>query len=181
MAVNDSKDGYGVVSMINHWVIGLSVIGLIIFGLTAEGMEPRDPERLQIIAMHKAFGVTVLVLALWRLGWRLKQGFPPPAPNYPAWQINFARFMHWFLLIAIILMPLSGLLWSLFGGRDVSIFGLFAIPGFAENENLSDAFQAFHRMFSKALIAGIAIHAAAGVYHGITNFSKEGSRMFLPK
>ena len=180
MNTGDSKEGYGVVSVINHWVIGLLVIALIVFGLTSAGMD-NVPERFEIIRLHKATGVTVLVLALWRLYWRVKQGFPAPSPTHPAWQISAATMMHWFLIAAIVAMPLSGLLWSLTGGRDVSYFGLFTIPAFADSDSVSDAFQTFHRRFSKVLIAGIVIHTAAGVYNAVKDFGNSGRRMIIPK
>ncbi len=180
MKMDDTNAGYGVISMVNHWVVGLLVLGLIAVGLTSAGMG-NDPQRFELIKLHKATGVIVLILALWRLGWRLKQGFPDPSPDHPAWQITTAKFMHWFLMIAIIAMGTSGLFWSLFGGREVSIFGILTIPGFEESEGVADTLQTFHRGFSKALIAGIAVHTAAGVYHAVTNFKKSGSRMFVPK
>lgn len=180
MNSGDSKVGYGVISMVNHWLIGVMVISLIFFGLISSNMG-NDPQRFEIIAVHKATGVVVLLLAVWRLVWRTKQGFPDPSPDHPAWQISAAKFMHWFLMVAIIAMPLSGLLWSLTGGRDVSIYGLFTIPAFADTESLSGALQTFHRLFSKLLIAGIVVHSAAGVYHAITDFRNSGSRMFIPK
>ncbi|MHA7871415.1 MAG: cytochrome b [Hyphococcus sp.] len=180
MRMNDSKLGYGPVSMLNHWVIGLSVICLIIFGLTSAGMEP-GPERAQIAGLHKASGVLVLLLAVWRVAWRLRQGFPEPSPDHPAWQIQSAKWMHWFLMIAIILMPLSGLFWSLTAGRPVSMFGVFEIPAMAKAPGVAEALQTFHRGFSKVLIAGIAIHALAGVYHAATDTGKSGGRMFVPK
>lgn len=180
MRAGDSKNGYGVVSMLNHWLIGLMVIALIIFGLMSAGMGD-DPQRREIIAMHKASGVIVLVLAFWRVAWRLRQGFPEPTEGHPKWQISAAAAMHWFLMIAIILMPLSGLLWSMFGGRDVSVFGIVTIPGLAENEGLSDAFQTFHRLFSKVLIAAILGHALVGIYQSSVDFGKSGGRMFIPK
>ena len=180
MKTADSKEGYGVVSVINHWVVGLLVIALIIFGLTSERMD-NVPERFEIIRLHKATGITVLVLALWRLYWRVKQGFPTPVPGHPSWQITAAKFMHWFLIVAIIAMPVSGLLWSLTGGRDVSYFGLFTIPAFADSEGVSDAFETFHRLFSKVLIAGIVIHTLAGVYNAVSDFKTSGRRMIVPE
>lgn len=180
MGTGDSKLGYGVISMLNHWIIGITVLCLIFFGLMSAGMDD-SPERLRIITLHKPTGVLVLMLALWRVGWRLRQSFPEPSPDHPAWQVRAATWMHWFLMIAIIAMPISGILWTLTAGRPVSFFSLFEIPAMAEAPALSDALQSFHRMFSKFLIAVIVIHSLAGVYHAATDFGKSGGRMFVPK
>lgn len=180
MKTGDSKIGYGLISMINHWLIGLAVFGLLIVGLTLTGME-RGPEKAALAGMHKAGGVMILLFGLWRIGWRLKQGFPDPSPSHPAWQHRAAFLMHWFLMAAIVLMALSGMLWSLTAGRPISMFGLFEIPAFSPNEAAADFFQSFHRLFSKAFIAAIVLHVLAAIYHALTDFGKSGGRMFTLK
>lgn len=180
MQTSDSKSGYGIISMINHWTITIAVTALIIVGLTLTGME-NSPEKTELRNLHKASGVLVLILAIWRTVWRLKEGFPDPSPDHPQWQIKTAKYMHWFLLFAVIAMPLSGLFWSLFAGRPVSVYGLFSIPALPANDGLSSFFEMFHRLFSKALIAGILIHSLAGAYHAFTTTGKGAMRMFTPR
>lgn len=180
MRLGDNKLGYGVLSMLNHWIIGIVIVCLIFFGIMSSGME-NGPDRLRIITLHKAAGVLVLMLAIWRIIWRLRQGFPNPSPDHPAWRNHAALWMHWFLMVAIIAMPLSGIFWTLTAGRPISIFGLFEIPAMVEMPDLSDALQSIHRMLSKFLIAGIIIHSLAGIYHSATDFGKSGGRMFTPK
>ncbi|MEM9235013.1 MAG: cytochrome b [Pseudomonadota bacterium] len=178
MKLADTPTGYGPLSVLNHWVIGSLVIVIIALGLMSAGMEGRSPRRSEIIGLHKSLGTILLLLAAWRIFWRLKQGFPAPSQDHPTWQHRAAFAMHWLLMIAILMMPLSGLLWSLYGGRDVSVFGLFSIPALGDYEALSDMASQFHRLFSKALISAIGLHALIGVYSASTDYSKTGGRMF---
>ncbi len=177
MQIADGKKTFGLVSLINHWVIGLAVVGLLTVGVILEGM-PRGPEKSQLLGLHKASGVIVLGLALWRISWRLKSGFPAPAPDHPGWQRVAAKATHWFLMLAIIVMPLSGLLWSLFAGRDVSMFGLFSIPAFTAAPEVAETFQFVHRLLAKVLIAGIALHVSAALYHVMADTDRTIGRMF---
>lgn len=177
MQIADGKKTFGLISLLNHWVIGLAVIGLLTVGVILEGM-PRGPEKAQLLGLHKASGVLVLGLALWRISWRLKSGFPAPAPDHPAWQRITAKATHWFLMAAIIAMPLSGLLWSLFAGRDVSMFGLFSIPAFTAAPEVAEIFQFAHRSLGKALIAAVALHVGAALYHVMADSDRTIGRMF---
>lgn len=177
MQIADGKKSFGLVSLLNHWIIGLAVIGLLTVGVILEGM-PRGPEKAQLLALHKASGVVILALALWRISWRLRSGFPELAPDHPAWQRATAKAAHWFLMIAIIAMPASGLMWSLFAGRDVSMFGLFSIPAFASAPAIAETFEFIHRSLSKALIAVIAVHVGAALYHVMADTDRTIGRMF---
>lgn len=69
------------------------------------------------------------------------------------------------LLAGIILMPVSGLLGSLFNGRDVTVFGLFTIPALTKIEWLQALGHGAHSRFGKALAAVVVLHAAAALKH----------------
>lgn len=170
--------GYGLVSIMNHWVLGVAALGLVAAGLAASGME-RGPERSALIATHKAFGALMLLAGLWRIGWRLREGFPAPA--HAGWRAGAATAMHWFLMAAIVVMAASGLLWSLNAGRPVSLFGIAEIPAFARNESLAETFETVHRLFSKAFIGAIALHIAGAVWTALAATGDEALRMFSPK
>ncbi len=156
---------YDFISRFNHWIIALAVIGMLAFGTYLADFVPRGPEKGALINIHKAIGVLVLVFGLWRVGWRLAQGFPEPAGPAPNWQHLIAKLTHWMLILGIIVMPVSGMMMSLFGGHDISVFGLFVIPGQEENRALSSAAGGIHAIFSKVLIAFIVLHILGALKH----------------
>ena len=61
-----------------HWVVGLGMIGTLGLGLYMVDM-PFSPSKLQIYSWHKWAGMTLLVLAVIRVAWRLSH----PAPKLP--------------------------------------------------------------------------------------------------
>lgn len=156
---------YDLVSRFNHWIIALAMIGMLAFGLYLEEFVPRGPEKGALINIHKAIGVLILIVGLWRVGWRLAQGFPDPAAPAPKWQEAMAKLTHWVLILGIIVMPVSGMMTSLFGGHDISVFSLFVIPGQEENRALSSAAGSVHAIVGKILIAFIALHILGALKH----------------
>lgn len=164
MAARDTKTAYGLVSIANHWILAVAIIAMITVGLIVDGMD-RSPERSQLLALHKATGVFVLALALWRVVWRLAQGFPGSVGHHSQFERVSAHISHWLLLALILIMPLSGLLWSLFNGRAVPVYGFFEIPAFARQEAIADLFETIHRLASKALIGVIGVHVLAAFKH----------------
>jgi len=69
-----------------------------------------------------------LIFGLWRVFWRLKKGFPATVATMPNWQAKAAKISHRFLLLCILLMPISGIVMSLYKGRKIDVFGMFTIP-----------------------------------------------------
>ncbi len=70
---------------------------------------PLGVHKLALLARHKSFGMTILMLAILRLLWRLKNAPPELPPGMTALERMLARTTHiafYFLLFA---MPLTGL------------------------------------------------------------------------
>src|SRR3546814_11246488 len=72
-----------------HWLIGLAVIANICLAMLTEGL-PR-PTHMAAMGVHKALGVTILVLTIVRIVWRLGHKVPPLPDAVPAWQRQIGR------------------------------------------------------------------------------------------
>ncbi|NIA69410.1 cytochrome b [Pelagibius litoralis] len=156
---------YDFISRVNHWVIALVVIGMIGFGLyLAYGGLARE-DRGPLIAIHKSIGVLVFGFGVWRVLWRIVQGFPASASAMPAWQETASKFAHWGLMAGTLLMPLSGVLSSVFRGRAVEVFGWFAIPAQTEITWLASLGSATHQFVGYGLAALVTVHVAAALKH----------------
>ncbi|MBB4286343.1 cytochrome b [Roseospira goensis] len=164
MRLTDSKTGYGLVTIINHWAIAVLMLGLIAFGLILEGM-PRTPDKGALVGLHKSLGVLALALALVRIGWRAWQPAITPFAHQPRWEPTLARAMHLTLIAATILIPLSGVLSSVFGGRDLTVFGLFTIPALGEVAAVRSVAHVIHGPGSYLVLALVAGHALVSLKH----------------
>src|SRR3546814_12445970 len=83
-AVTTAMPRYTKVAIWLHWLIGLAVIANICLAMLTEGL-PR-PTHMAAMGVHKALGVTILVLTIVRIVWRLGHKVPPLPDAVPAWQ-----------------------------------------------------------------------------------------------
>jgi cytochrome b561 len=68
-----------------------------------------QPKFLTLIAIHRPLGITILVLALFRLSVRLWRGTPALPSYLPSWQAFAAKASHYLLYGLLTAMPLIGL------------------------------------------------------------------------
>jgi cytochrome b561 len=168
---------YDLTSRINHWIIALAMIGMVGFGLYLSfGGLPREA-RGPLLDIHKAIGVLVLIFGVWRVGLRLVQGFPKPASQMPSWQETASKAAHGALLASVIIMPVSGIVSSVFRGRAVEVFGLFSIPAQLENPGLAGLAGQIHEFVGIGLAVLIAIHVLAALKHHFVDKDATLTRM----
>lgn len=166
VTLRDNRQHFGAMSIINHWVIAVLIIGMLGFGLYLDALG-QGPEQRALLQIHKAIGVIVLVLVVWRVLWRLSNGFPDDVAQMPAWQATAAKAVHYGLLTAIVLMPVSGYVTSTTGGHAVSMFGLFTLPALPENETVSAAAADIHAVVAYCLMGLITVHVLAALKHHV--------------
>lgn len=161
-----------------HWLSALAIVGLIAFGLVIGSM-PRGPDKVALIQMHKSFGMVALPLLLARLVWRLREGWPPPASSGPAVELLAARAVHWFLLIAPLVMIATGIGRSLTYARSVDLFGLPLIPRVMEtvNEPIYQVFASHHDTTAIVIIVVLSLHVAAALRHHVIRRDETLTRM----
>lgn len=160
----DSSTAYGPISRFNHWIVAAAMIGLLVSGLVmAYGSFPRETVAV-IRDWHKPIGILVLGYGLWRIGWRIVQGFPKGAARMPHWQTVASKVAHLSLLASVLMMPTSGLIMSIYAGHDVGALG-FIIPGQAKVEWVSNFAGLMHQYTGFALIGLLIVHVGAALKH----------------
>jgi cytochrome b561 len=165
---------YTAVAIALHWAIALLIIGLIAVGWIMDAMPggPGSP-KTAIIQLHKSFGITVLLLSIARIIWRLMNP-PPPEPAMPAAQAFLARAVHVLLYILIIAMPLTG--WIMASAErelhDTRFFYTFemyvpGIPGLpAETRKpLAEGFEQLHHNLAWVIVGLLVLHIAGALKH----------------
>jgi cytochrome b561 len=177
------KEGltFGVVSIINHWTNALIFIGVLGLGFYLDYVGSGRGLRGPWMGLHQAAGAVFFVLALWRLTWRMAQGFPEDVAPMPLWQRLAAKLVHWVLLFAIIAMPLSGILLTLYSERAINVFGLFTIPAQPENEPVSRIASIVHESLAYLVALTIFMHVGAVVKHHLIDKDATLKRMLSTK
>ena len=181
MTSKNTADRWGPVSQAFHWLIVLLILGMAIVGLTM-GELPKTPKYFWVFTAHKSTGLTVLALVIARLLWRLYAGKPAPVPGTPTWQERIAAVTHWMLYGLILAMPISGWLYdSASGLRPFRWFGLFDVPKLvAPDETIRNFAHDSHELLFLVLVALVAVHAGAALYHHLFQRDATLARM-LPR
>ena len=102
---------YTRVAIALHWAIAV----LVLYNLTSGLLKPVLPR--PFFMFHVSSGITILVLTLVRIGWRLTHRPPPLLPIKP-WERRLARTVHVLLYAAMLALPLSG--WAMVSANPVA-------------------------------------------------------------
>ncbi|KPA22323.1 hypothetical protein shim_06010 [Shimia sp. SK013] len=165
---------YNWVSRVNHWVVALLIIGLLASGLALD-LFLEGAQAAPVRNVHKAVGLAALVLGTWRVVWRLTQGFV--APLHHDWQAKAAHLAHVILLVGIVVMPVSGVMMSYFGGHSIVFFGLFTVSGGPKISALNDIAGTVHAGMGKVMIATVLLHVLGAIKHHVIDKDDTLKRM----
>jgi cytochrome b561 len=157
---------YGRVAMTLHWAIAMLALFQICLGWWMLDL-PKSPPGLRAgwFNVHKSFGITIGLLMLARLGWRLKHAPPPLPRSMPAWRARAARWSHRLLYAALIAQPLLGYLGSSFTRYPIKYFG-FTLPHWGwDAPALKQLCSNIHFALACFITALVALHIAAALRH----------------
>lgn len=156
---------YGWLAKLFHWLIVLLVIGQFVLANIAENL-PLGLRKVEVLGRHKSFGITILVLAILRLGWRYVSPPPPLPAHMKGWERKAAHVSHFLLYALLFAVPLAG--WTMSSARNfpVSWFGLVQLPDFVRpNESTFRAAHEAHEFLAITLALVAILHLLAALKH----------------
>lgn len=158
---------YSDVSIALHWTIAVLLLVQVFIGGWFEDL-PRGPEKGEAFALHASVGVTILVLSLLRLGWRIANPAPPLPANYAGWVRVLARVTHVGFYVVMIGMPLSGWAAASTSGRPLpEVWGVIPFPRLpVSGEAAHEAAEVVHvDLLLKLFWALLVLHLAGALKH----------------
>ena len=181
--MSEPRNRYSQISLILHWLIAVLVIGQIVLIMAHDATEGELSR--SFVLLHKSVGLSILVLTLVRLGWRIANPAIPLPADTPAWQRIVARGTHVLFYVVLIGMPLGGWAASSAAGRPIEWFGLFnwpllPIPGGRE---VAKQFMTAHELGAKLLYVLLALHILGALKHHFIDRDNVLHRMlpFIPR
>jgi cytochrome b561 len=166
LPIKNTSQRYGIISQLFHWSIAILFITNFYLVYRRDYIPETDPSNIEYILLHKALGVTVLFLGILFLLWRFYTVKPALPTEMTRIERILAPSVHHLLWIVILLMPITGILMSVFGGRPTGVFGLFTIPGLSvPSQTWGGFFHSFHQILSYIIMGIVALHVLAALRH----------------
>ena len=163
--MNPSLHRYTGVAIALHWLIAFAILGTFLLGQYMTNLQ-LSPAKLKLYSYHKWIGVTIFLLVLARIAWRLAHRPPPPPASMPAWQHSAASIAHFFLYALTLTIPVSGWLMSSASGFQVVYLGLIPIPDLlAKSKDAAQELKQLHEALNWLMVLVVAIHVAAAIKH----------------
>src|SRR3990170_2071481 len=156
-----AQQRYSLVAILLHWAIALALGFQLALGFSM----PKDERGFALFQLHKSVGITILLLTLARVAWRLARR-PPPAVE-GGFQGFLAKAVHTLLYVFMIGMPLTG--WAVVSTSRIEIptlfWGAIPWPHLPLPGSLNEAFEETHELLAWIGIALIALHVAGALRH----------------
>lgn len=158
------------ISITLHWTIAIAIISLIGFGLYMVSLPRTNEMKFQYYDLHNSFGILVMIIALVRIYWRIKNGWPKALGGAQVWEARLKIAAHWTLIVATLALPVSGILSRIGAGWGIKFFGITLSP-FARVDNvapypaLGELASSIHYYGGRVLIAVIILHVLAALKH----------------
>ena len=163
---------YTGVAIALHWAIALGIIGMIAGGWYM-GDLPDGPQKTALYQLHKSIGITILILTIARILWRVMNPPPPEPDSLKTWEKTASGLAHFGFYALMILMPLTGWLYvSTAYDFDIPtvLYGVVSWPdipfvGHLKNQTANGAIEFVHSKLAWVAIGLLVLHVAGAVKH----------------
>lgn len=168
-----TSERYTSVAITLHWLIAIAIVGMILGGWYMSDLPDGAPGQYFLYQMHKSIGITILLLTVARIIWRLMN--PPPLlpDDMNALEKTGSHLVHLGFYGLMIAMPLTGWLYSSVSvDLDVPtvLYGAISWPDVPfvaglKTEAASGAVNFIHSKLAWVAIGLLALHVAGALKH----------------
>ncbi|MET0568751.1 MAG: cytochrome b [Hyphomicrobiaceae bacterium] len=129
-----------------------------------------------LYSSHKLIGIIIFLVVLARLAYRLIHGAPADEPTLEPWHKAASHFNHWGLYLLLLATPIAGYI-GISQYPALNIFGI-PLPGIvAANQDAASRTFLIHFWLAFALVAFVAMHVGAALYHYVIRKDNVLTRM----
>lgn len=181
--LKDHKSGYGLISILLHWVSAVLIVFLFGLGLYMVDLTYQDPFYYTGPELHISFGLLLLLLTLFRILWRLANGRNPrPLPEHTRLIRVLSGIVQYSLYLLVLVVIASGYLITTAKGDPASMFDWIQFPSLIQLDGEGvDLAGALHYWLAWAIIVLSIVHAAAALMHHYLFRDRTMVRMLDPR
>jgi len=182
------KQRYSIIAIGLHWLIAIMIIGQLAGGMLMVNLSVEQGAlKFELFQWHKSFGVTIFILSVVRLLWRLTHKPPGLPNNMNRFEVFAANFTHLAFYGFMLTIPLIG--WAVVSVSPYAasvptyLFGVIPWPHLpffehvAEREEITTLLADAHKFMGWAMIALLILHIGAALKHHFINGDNVLSRM----
>ena len=148
-----------------HWSTLLLIAAAYGAVWTSHAAASKEQHAL-LVELHRSLGVTVFALTMFRLGWRWHARIPRLPADLPLLQKVAARATEYVLYALLLAQPMLGILHTNAQGKKIDFYLLGELPAvIGRDKILAKQAIAAHDIVSYLLLAVMALHAAAALFH----------------
>ena len=178
MQIGNNEQSWGVLSIVLHWLVALTVFGLFTLGIWMTGLDYYHAWYNRAPLIHKSVGIILACVLLLRLAWRLFNTNPEALISHAPWEKKLAHNIHLLLYLMLFSIIVSGYFISTSDGRAVEVFNWFEVPAYPIGiERQEDIAGAVHWYLALILMALVALHTISTLKHHIIDRDETLIRM----
>jgi cytochrome b561 len=176
--LKDTETTWGSMTRAMHWLLVLVIavqvpVGFWMVDLIEDSIATKvdDPWILITANVHHTIGFLVIILAFWRINWRLNNPTPGLPEGSAAYERYLARITQGFLYLPMFFYPITG--WASLStspdGLPILFFG-WEIPRLVAAQSAgttfaSDLFSELHLACWKVGGALLLLHVSGAIWH----------------
>lgn len=178
--LKDSSNGYGLVSILIHWISAVLILFLFGLGVYMVDLTYYDDWYHKGPELHVSLGLLVLLIMLARIVWRIINPTPIDLPAKPVQQ-KTAKLVKLALYLFIFVVITSGYLITTAEGQAASMFNIIKFPVITQLSSANvDLAGEIHEYFAWAIIALVVLHALGALFHHLVMRDRTLVRIFKP-
>ena len=170
-SLKTAPENYNAVAKWLHWSIAALIITNYIIGLTLDSTD--------WYTFHEQNGLTILLLVLLRIIWRLSSSFPMNLPTISAAENLAAKSGQGMLYLLMLIIPISGVLLVEAHGYPLALWGLWQIPLLLAKQPhaVGHLIKEWHLWLAHSIIIIATGHALIAIYHHVISKNRLLLRM----
>lgn len=195
-----STTRYTKTAVVLHWLIAIAIFAMFALGWFMTDLPKEAPKqsafdlfnwsiytwqtneaispRSFYFNLHKSIGVTITILILLRLLWRVTHKPPALLASYQAWERKLATGSHHLLYLLMIILPASGLIMSVYSKYGIKWFGMPFIAGL-DNKAMRELYTQIHEVIGIILLVIVGVHILAALKHKFVDKDETMKRISL--
>lgn len=163
--INTLELSYTRVAKLLHWLIAFLIISNYLIGETREYFSQQVSSAL--ITLHIQFGLSLIVLVVLRIIWRLTHQYPQALVTIHPHEKTLAKVVHLILYVLMLIIPITGAILVQAHGYPLKLWGMLAIPTFIPSQShaIGDTIKEIHSWLALIIIWLVGLHLVGALKH----------------